>query len=218
MFSQQACAFNPFFEDCFVFQKHQKDHIIRPTANTMHHQQIEIILDDFKTDESITSTYNTEILITPSPTANQLQNLEIPNDTTNNMNNNNKTRSTSADIYLQSPNQAKSSSSSNLSMHFERNKDESNKLLRSAIYSTESVGSTTSSFSSNLVNSSPSPSFQQNKSQELINSAVHYPTNANAINNDLFRPAVANELKIPQPYKNVQLSYNKSNSKPKRFK
>jgi hypothetical protein len=171
--------------------------VIKPASLLLHHQEIEIILDANKTDQvtnNLTNLYNAEIHIAPSSTMKLLQSLEIPSDT----NKNGKIRSTSADIYLQSPKVKSSSSSSTLSMQFERPKDDATgKLHQSAIYSTaESVGST-SSFSSNLVNSSPSPSYQQNKSQELI---------SNTINSDLIKP-VAYQLNLPQVYKNVQLTY-----------
>jgi hypothetical protein len=117
----------------------------------------------------------TEIIITPSSV--------IQNQSDDHIYNNNNTNHRINELYLASPKYKSSSSSSNVSMQFDRlsprensnelvtstsnnsnicnnNNNAANKLAKSIIYSTESIESS-SSLSSNLINSSPSPSEYQ---------------------------------------------------------
>ncbi len=186
-------------------------------------------MENCKSDENLhsisTSQNQTDNLFSPSPTIragstssydyHQHDLLSLPHRATN------KTRSTSADIYLQSP-KVKSSSSSNLSIHLENasqnnislpsttvvtNSNSNYKPFQSAIYSTDSIAST-SSLSSNLLNStSPSPSYQRNKSQQELDSNL---INVNNLNESFRPPQQSNELQIPKTYRNAYI-LSKSN-------
>ena len=182
-FLLSALAFSPFFDDCLVIKRLNNGLIntipIKPLDN--HHQQIEIVLDDYKKNESSKAQKQkpsfkmTEIIITPSSVIQNQSDDHSYNNTNHRIN----------EFYLASPKYKSSSSSSNVSMQFDRlsprensnelvtsasnnsnicnnnnNNNAANKLAKSIIYSTESIESS-SSLSSNLINSSPSPSEYQ---------------------------------------------------------
>ncbi len=128
----------------------------RIKKSDFNEQKIEITLEDYNTNKndnksSLSSSLlkMTEIIITPSPS---IKTTNTPDTSIQRIN----------ELYLPSPNKYKSStsSSSNVSVSPKDNQID-NKITKSIIYSTESID-TSSSTSSNLINSSPSSSDKHN--------------------------------------------------------